>query len=393
MKNSQMKHLAEKPKKNWGKASSAVTTAVFLLLLFGIAAGSLIAPKKEFSDTENRPLQQLPKFSFSKLLEGEFTSDFESYVQDQFLWRDKWISAKNHCEIGALKKEINSVFIAEDGYFIEDHPKTSYTDEVAQNNILAVSRFAEKNYEKFGSEHMSVIIAPNAQTVLREKLPSCADPYDQNEFIGRMYEGLPQGVAVDVSETLSSHSDEYIYYRTDHHWTSGGAYLAYAQWAQCKGFTVNPYESYEKEILTDEFLGTVNSKLNLPMQADTIEVLRKGDGYEVLYDDNSSSEDFIDRTYLQSKDKYGAFFSGNSALVRLNTQNKNGKKLVVFKDSYANCFVPLLADEFESVYMVDLRYYNKSVSEFLEEINPTDVMILYNADSAATDMNLRKIAG
>ncbi len=378
-----------------GKPANIVTTAVFAAVLFSISLGSVLTPDKEFSETENRTLQSTPQFSFSRLFEGKFTSEFESYVQDQFLLRDSWIYAKNLCELAMQKNEINGIFICADGYYIEDHEKSSYTSELAMNNISAVAQFAEKYSDLLGAEHVSVMLAPTAQSVLRDKLPPLADPYDQNEFISKLADLLPEGIFVDVNGVLCEHSDEEIYYRTDHHWTTYGAYLAYTCWAESKGYTVNPPDYYDREVLTDEFLGTVNSKLNLPMTADTVTAyISPNSSYRLSYDGGvKTSDSLLDRSFLSGKDKYGVFLGGNAGIVQIDTENKNGRRLVIFKDSYANCFIPLIADEFEQVYVVDLRYYNTSASQLIEETGATDIAVLYNADSAATDMNLRKITG
>lgn len=385
------KHM--KDEKERSSTASIVTSLIFAVILFGLSIFCIIAPDRTFSSTENRALQSLPKFSFSNLFKGKFTPDFESYVQDQFIGRDTWIYAKNEIELLMQKSEINNIFIGKDNYYIENHSKSSYITDIASGNKTAISSFANIYSEKLGADKVSVMIVPTSQTVMTNKLPALATPYDQNEFIDDLKSKLPDGVFVDTYNALYPHNDEYIYYRTDHHWTSLGAYYGYTAWAEQKGLSVNTLDSYDKKQLTTDFLGTVNSKLNLPMQSDIIDIYQnENSNYMLTYDDGTkTTTSFIDESFLTGKDKYGAFLSGNSGLIEINTPTENGKNLLLIKDSYANCFIPLIADEFETVYVIDLRYYNIGLSTFIDEHDISDITILYNADSAATDMNLRKI--
>ena len=204
-----------------------------------------------------------------------------------------------------------------------------------------------------------------------------------------MKERIPESCLVDVTDTLKEHADESIYYRTDHHWTTLGAYYAYVEWARTAGFEPFAKEEFEVVKATDQFYGTIASKVNVSVKPDDMYLYKKlgNPKYIVEYNQTETTDSLFNYASLDTKDKYTVYLNGNNALVKITSENKNGRKLLVIKDSFSHCFVPFLVDHYEEVYMIDFRYFRMGVSQFMEQEGITDVLVLYNVINFVEDVN------
>lgn len=369
-----------------------ITCLVFLILLFGITIASTVNPVRSFSENENRYLAQKPEFSTESLINGKYTKDYEEFITDQFVERDKWIRLKTLTERAMLKQDINGVFIGKDGYLMEKHNDSDIDKEQMVKNEERLAEFIAKYGEQLGEEHVKAMIIPTASEILTEKLPPFAPGFNQNEMIERIKKETEQtgSFFVDVRETLKRHKDESIYYRTDHHWTSLGAYYAYEQWAELCGFTPIPHEQFEIEKVTDSFYGTIFSKVNMKVNPDSIHLYETKEDmdYHLTYNQGEKETDTLyDMEKLKEKDKYSVFLGGNNAVVQIDTNNKNDRRLLVIKDSFAHSFVPFTVNHFEQTFMVDFRYFKMGISKYIEENNITDILVLYNTINFAKDKN------
>ena len=196
---------------------------------------------------------------------------------------------------------------------------------------------------------------------------------------------------IDIRETLNRHKDEYIYYKTDHHWTALGAYYSYIEWAKDKDLI--PYFKDDFNIInvSNNFAGTLYSKINYSKELDSIYEfsLKNSPTYKVFYESSTASYDSLyNYEKLNTKDKYSFYLDGNHSLVHINTNLNPNDNLLVIKDSYAHTFVPFLANHYENIFMIDLRYYKSNLEEFIKENKISDILILYNAINFATDKNL-----
>lgn len=366
----------------------------FLALIFSFTAGSLLKPDTGFSEKENRVLSSMPKATFSGIFDGTFSSEYETYLTDQFFWRNEWIGLKTNVERATGRQEINDVYFAKNGYLIEKHTG-SFTTDTAKKNISYLAEFLEKQQSIYGTDHVKAMIVPNAVEILSKKLPAFAENTEEEEYLTELKTALPQNSLVNVEESLKENSEEYIYYRTDHHWTTKGAALAFNAWAEETGVSTKEDADYEQEILTEDFLGTIEAKVNCKVTADTIEAwIPKGITYTVTYngDDSTTSDTLLERSYLETRDKYSVFFGGNQPLIEIQTNAGTGRTLLLLKDSYAHCFAPMLLDEFDRIVMVDLRYYNERLSDYMTENEFTDILVLYNASGFAEDTSIAKLA-
>lgn len=385
--------MEEKITNNPSKYKNISVSLVFVLVIAIFTIMSWLKEDTGFSENENRVLASKPEFTWESFFAGEYTTNYQNYVRDQFPFRNEFVSAKNYCDTILLKTEINGVLICEDDYYIESHERLDYESELAEKNMDAIASFSNRYVETMGQEHVSVMIVPTAQTVLTNKFKGFMYAYNQNEYIDKLKSNLPQNVFIDTYDVLSEHKNEYIYYRTDHHWTTYGAYLSYLEWARVKNYEQYTMNDIEENVVTDEFYGTINSKLNTNMKSDTISsYMVKDTEFELIYNMGAEVKNtFFFEEYIDSKDKYSYFFGGNPGLVEINSSNKNGKTLLIIKDSYANCIAPVYASNFETTYVIDLRYFNMIIDDFIEENEITDILVLYNVDSFATDNYIKRI--
>lgn len=375
------------------KRQNWILISFFLLLVFGFTIGSLLKPDTAFSEEENRELAQMPRITPEAVLSGEFSRDYETYLTDQFVFRNQWIGAKTLAERAIGKQEVNDIYFAKDDYLIEKHSNT-FDTETAQRNITYLASFLESQAERLGGEHVKAMIVPNAVDTLKDKLPPFADSTQEDAYLRKIEEALPDGSFVNLQPVLGAHKEEYIYYRTDHHWTTLGAWYAYEAWCRAAGIPYTPQEDYRRETLSTEFYGTVAAKVNISVPADTIEAWYplKEVSYTVRQNHGDETRDTLyEESYLQVRDKYAVFFGGNQPLTEITTANTTGRKLLVIKDSYANCFVPFAVQDFDAISMVDMRYFNEHLSTYIEENEFTDVLVLYNAAGFAEDTSLAKL--
>lgn len=184
---------------------------------------------------------------------------------------------------------------------------------------------------------------------------------------------------INTVDTLMQNKDKYIFFKTDHHITSDGAYLLYLEF--CKEANITPVTDYSKEEVTTSFLGSFDSKAQVANQKeDTIVVYKNSnntEGITATYDKETTNSIF-DEDFLNKKDKYSYFLNGNNAKVVVKTKQTNGKKLLVVKDSYSHIMAQFLCQNFEEIHFIDPRYYTDSIEEYAKENNITDVMFLYN---------------
>ncbi len=369
--------------------NNLITVVTFCALIGGLTVASIVNPTRAYSETENRNLQQMPEFSLESLFDGEFTADYETFITDQFVLRDKWIALKTQAELALGKKDSGGVYFGKDGYLIEKH---EYDEEQLEYNINALNSFISLTKEKY---NVSAMIAPTASLILADKLPTFAPVWDQAGMLDRLAQN---DAFVDARDILSEHSGENIYYRTDHHWTTLGAYYAYVE--LCGSLGIEPLEeaSLEREILSSEFIGTLAAKVNTKNDFEEIFTYVTDVKLSVDYNmGHTTSDSVIDRTYLEKRDKYGAFLSGNQPISDITTSNKNGKTLLVIKDSYSHCMVPLLVNHYERIILLDLRHFNMGVMSYIASVEADggsidDIVVLYNAENFTEDRYLVKLA-
>ena len=357
------------------KRNAIFTSGVIIFIILFFTVADFVTPDRLFSESENRILASKPEFSGEALQQGTYTEDYETYVTDQFVGRDKWIAVKTYMDILLQKKDINGVYLAEDNYLMEQHKPEDYPEELEEEKLELLEQLVQR-------WDATVMLVPTADNILTDKLPKYADYYDETGLLARVRELVGEKRYVDVYAALREHADEQIYYRTDHHWTSLGAYYGYRAWADATGKFPVIRDAERRETVAEDFLGTLHSRINLPMEGDEIQYYTDTvrNPVTITYDFERTADSFYEEKYLDTKNKYGYFLDDNHAFVEIQTGYPNGKTLFVIKDSYANCMIPMLAQHYETVYVLDLRYFNGKLFDFMEtyEQEGMDVLVLYN---------------
>ena len=366
----------------------------FFLFIFLFTAVDLVKPDREYSEFENKYLTQRPEFTLASFLNNEWTSKYETYLNDQFVLRDDWITLKSICESMLLKIENNGIAYGADDYLFEKFT-TLAGDSLAQfeRNVGYEKTFIDTYGE---TVPITFTIIPNAYMILPEKLPEGLTQVDQAAYTAPIYEAVgDKAQVVDFTGALTAHKDEYIFYRTDHHWTTLGAYYAYAAYVESLGMEPVALDSLS-EIEVPDFYGTYFSKAKkFDAVADTITYYPIADAGVII--DGQEADGYYDLSKFEVRDKYAAFLRGNNGYtviksgVREVPEGQEPSKILVIKDSYANSFVPFLLYNFDEVHVVDLRYSAVSMKELLSTENFDQVLLMYNFMNLVTDTNLYKL--
>ena len=357
-----------------------IITSFFCLLLVVSALAGLIMPDRYYSEREKRTLTQKPKFTVANFISGEFSDELEKYLTDQVPLRDGWVTIKTYMELAIGKRESGGVYICKDKYLMDKF--TSYIKKQLAANAAALADLQEKLAAEGVS--MNTILVPMAAQVLTDKLPAHAPVTDYTAILQVLTDA---GVnTTDVLSALAAHSSENIYYRTDHHWTSLGAYYAYCAW---RGIEPN-VDEWTQEILCDNFHGTTWNKVPLPsVPAEEITAWYKHINRSVSYNNGQYETDSIyERKYLSGSDQYAVFLNSNQAQTVIEGSGKSGKLLLI-KDSYGNTFSQFPVEDYAEVHVLDLRFFKGDVTEYAKENDITDALVLYGVQNFVKDTNLR----
>ena len=362
-----------------------VLTALLLCAVFLLPILSLAARDRSYSEAENRSLAQRPQLTFDAVRTGSFFSSFSDYLADQLWGRDGWITLDTFGQRLLGRKEVNNVFLGSDGYLFAA-PEIPDAERSAAK-LAAVNGFASQHPEL----SVSLMLVPDSAAVLTEKLPTNAPLRDQAADIEAVRQSLsPDLRFLDVLPALRQHADEEIYYHTDHHWTSLGAWYAFGAFSDVfTGGIAIP--AYDVLTVSDDFEGTLSSRSGVHGSRDHIEVYlpQNGPDYYVYYPDSQTKVTSMFRSEaLDGKDKYTVFFGGNHPITEIWSAAGTGRDLLVFKDSYANAFIQFLTPYYDSIILIDPRYYYGDLSTVMSSYNISDVLFLYSADTWQTDTTL-----
>lgn len=356
------------------KKRDIILTVLFSIYIGMMAVMIAVLPKQTVSENEKRTLAQFPKFSVERIMAGRWESDFETYISDHFPARNTFASLDAYHMLLTGRNGSNGVYKGKDGYLINTPVKYDY--DTLYKNISAVNEFAKKTGIK-----TKLIAVPSTGYIMSDKLPDVHMEY-KDEEIRYAIEQItsPYVEMIDIASELMDNKDTaQLYYKTDHHWTSEGAYIAYKKWAKSEGLTAQNADEYMIE-KTDGFYGTTYTKSALwNEKSDIIEIWEYPINVTVTIDDENEYNSMFFREHLEKMDKYPVFLDGNHGFERItNHDNPDGKKMLVIKDSYAHCFVPFMMENAAQTDMVDLRYYLDSVSELTAENEYDEILVIYS---------------
>lgn len=377
-------------------------TATILIFCLMLSAGSLttfLLPEREFSAMENRELQRKPKFSKKKFVKGRYQKQYESYLGDQFFCRDRWVRLAAGVQAALGRKDINGVYVGKDGYLLERSRGTDFDAAQVKENVDYLAAFLNEAAKRYGKKHVSCMMIPSKAQALPNRLPDFASYIGQDNVLDSIKRRLryPE-LLFDATEEMQKHKQEYIYYRTDHHWTTLGACYAYSVWAAKTG-QASPHKPdyYKRETVFTDFYGTTYNKAPVNVPADSVELFHsRGDNkVRVDMDDGAVTSDslYFKETASKGFNRYEVFFSKNTFQVEVSTKAGTGKTLLLIKDSFANCFVPFLTEDYDRIIMLDYRYGKIPAGRILnihKEI--TDVLVLFQTEKFMKNTKLEKLA-
>ena len=354
-------------------------TGVFCLFVFGMAVLNLFAPKKDFSENENRVLNPFPSVTVQNIFFGSFDTEFENWFSDHFAGRDNWIRRKASVRIDLCAIDNNGVWLAKDQRLIQQF--LTYDEGTVSRNISYLQEFSEENDTK-----LNILLVPGAYYGEQEYLPFGAAGIDEKELIETIGAELSDQKYLDITDAIRAIPDGY--FRTDHHWNEKGAAIGYE--LICKEVLQKEPEPYTFTQVSDSFQGTMYSRSGV-FWTPAEPVYRIDPETEnpvaVTFENGTSMPSLYAEEHLQEKDKYTYYLDGNHGYEHIETSVHNGKRAVVIKDSFAHILLPFMAQEYETIDVFDLRYYTDSVSSFLLECEP-DVYVIYGLETFCYDNSL-----
>lgn len=343
--------------------------AVYLLLLAGIGVRTLAGKDRAFSENENRMLLTKADVSDS-VMDGAFQADLETLLADQFPLRDRAVTLQAEIRLALGEREIGGAYLGTGGRLLQ-----KITD--ADVDFAAIAKDARK-YARLCSDTgipVTLIPVPSALCSLPEALPDGAPTYDLDRIYA-VLQSCDDAVVLDLRESLRG--DGSLYYRTDHHWTSRGAFTAYCLWCEAHGRTAPDWEDLLPETVTKDFRGSLYSKAPLPgIASEPIELIAVPEHLTVTAD--GTAIDLYDRKALNTKDKYNVFLSGNHGLVVIENPDAAGGTLLLIKDSFANSLVPFLVRDYARIMMVDERYAPFRLRDLAEQERPDEIAVVKEA--------------
>ena len=415
--------LSTSPIRRLRRRAEVLTVSLITAFILCFSVWCLVAPKQTFSENENRALASWPVYSFDTLKDGSYMSGIQTYLPDHFPLRDPFMTLKTKYEMLTGREEINDIYLAKDGYYIE-----AYKTPKQQKKIITQFQKLQDAITTGAKENVRVMLVPTAISTYNAKLPSCAPDRGvlrQVDTMNEIYAALPnmqkddawsalqtaaaqeetdrtrasgdadgaQPVAEAGDADHDTSTADGLYYHTDHHWTTHGAYVGYQAYCSAAGLSPIPEADFQKTCVTTDFHGTIFSKLHdstVPGDAITL-YENPANQLTVSYPDTGEVTDTLyNRDYLAQKDKYSMFLNNLHPLVEItNASADSDRQLVLIKDSYANSMVPFLVHHYQKIYVFDTRYYRFGPSSFINE-HPevTDVLLLYNMNTIDTDLGV-----
>ena len=368
---------------------SKFLTGLFCVFIGGMFLVSTLLPDREMSETENRYLQQAPTLSLESITDGTFMSQAEDYTADQIVGRDLWVALKAWCERLSGKQENNGVYFGKKDTLLNRvndpdpddlQTRLDYVDALVGNVSVPVY---------FG-------LIPSSSAVWADRLPDGAPTADELSYIQQMY--FATGAAtVDLAGPLTAHKGEDIYYRTDHHWTSLGAFYGANAIFEALGLEPLELSDYEKTTVTDQFYGTIYSTSGVRwVRPDVIDTYVPDDGVHVtswFVAQPSEGSLYVDH-YLSVKDKYSYFLGSQQQPLCVIESDKapDGPKVLVLRDSYSDSLAPFLTERCSEVHLFDPRNNLTSVKDYVAQNDIDTVLVLYSFANFVTDPNLFVLA-
>lgn len=370
-------------------------TFAFCIIIFLIPILYVVIKDSEFSTLEKRKLSQFPTPTVETVFNGQFGKDFETYLNDQMPLRTFFVGTNAYYDQLSGRNGTNGIYNAKDDYLmvtpVEEIP-------TLENNIKYISEFIENI-----DTQTYICVVPTSGYIYSNELPANHYEYKDGEIIGKIknnFTNFKNAEFIDLIDSFKSLSKgEQLYYKTDHHWTSLGAYECYNILGEHMNFTPTPRDEFTIEKY-DNFYGTNYSKSALWFTpSETLEIWDNKNRpensikmYITEAGEITVSDELFFRENLDTNDQYTAYLDGNHAMVTITNENaKTDKKLLILRDSYSHCLAPFLADNYSEIVLIDVRYYLNPVSEIVKDKGIDEILILYSLDSIVDSTDIAGI--
>lgn len=364
-----------------------VVCIVFFLVL------NIIVPNKEMSEEENRMLAGRPKLTIESLVSGDFMDKFETYQADQFVGRNAWRKLKTTLDRIGGGKEENGVLIGKKGQLMEEIATPD--QEQLNANLKSMKSFAQS----YPDINTSVMLVPDAANVLKNRLPALATVADQNRMFSQAKRELGESINwIDVTSSLKKHTDEKIFYKTDHHWTSLGAFYAFGDAVESLNIKSDAVSNFVAYPISTTFNGTLSAKAGCRLgEKEQIDIyVPKDSDADILVsyiDEQKKTASLYDSSKLKTRDRYGVFLGGNTSVIDIKTTSEESRRILIVKDSFANSFIPFLTPYFREIVVVDPRYYSGTIQDIMDSYRITDALFLYSGNTFFQDNNISGMLG
>lgn len=349
----------------------------FLAIMFFLY---IFLPKTDFSELEKRYLNEFPEITKDTVASGEFGNDLESYMADHMPFRDFFVGTNSYFELYTGRRLTSEIYLTKDNALVEA-PIEMQMDKM-EKNMRIINSFAKKVDVK-----TDFIIVPSSGWASRDRVSKFANSFPDYEQISAIYSMTDESInKIDVRDTFDNPS---LYYKTDHHWNSLGAYTAYESYMKALNKEYMDKSQFSIETVNG-FTGSNYSRAALWLtKPESLELWTGSKNITVTNESGNVNNSVFYRDRLNETDKYTVFLDGNHSLVKLhNPDAKTDETIVVIRDSYSNCLGGFLSETYENVILVDLRYYKKPVSELCKAEGADNILVCYSLHNFLTDTNV-----
>ena len=352
---------------------------IIIITVLSLFTLHLVIEDEVFSENENKNLAKFPEFTFDSLFKGEYIKNLENYITDHFPFRDTFLGIKSRYELLIGKKEINDVYIGKNEYLFEKYNTPKNTDKL----IEVLNKFKENNLDT----NMNLIFVPSSGLVNKDKLPDNVSYDKQEEVLNKIYSKVNMNNINILNRLIEKNKEKELFFRLDHHYNIYGAYYTYLEF--CKKNNIQPVE-LKTQNLSNEFTGTLYSKTNIySYTKDIFESYTPDVDLKVNYVmSNRITKTLFETNMLYKKDKYSYYLNGNHPLIEITTDVTNKKEILIVKDSFANSLIPFLVNHYSKIHVIDPRFYNLSVTEYITENNIENVLIIYGINGIDNDTGI-----
>lgn len=361
----------------------------FFGILFFMSYFTFSSQIEYHSELQNRNLQTPPTLTSQSLKDRSFIQDYDKFISDHLIFSNELLSLKTNIELFIGKDKVNDIYIT-DSMLLEDICESS--NSKIKDNINAINYFANIYKDIFQTD---IMLVPTATEIYSNNLPQYSTKYDQVACIDNIYNNLGNIATTLANAQLISNSAHYLYYRTDTNLTSYGSYILYTTLAKELGYKPIAVDRFNIEYASHDFLGNLHSRIlygdNLKDTINLYHYSGENPIQDVIkYEENGarSYSSMFFREFLDTKNQSDVFLGDHEAIMRVRGTNKNGKKILIFRDETANQLMQFLPLHYDEIALVDLNLLQNTIFENIDMFDYDQVLFLYSIDTFINELNI-----